>query len=484
MIVIQIFIDSEIRIIPVNRPLASKIIDELTIKNPAYAKRKAMGLPVWGIPRLIKFYNYVNNALVLPRGYLERLKEILNELDFTVEWFDHRLTLPEVYFNSQFTLRDYQLPVISEAITAESGVIVAPCGSGKTEMALALTAKIGQSALWLTHTKDLFNQTVDRAVLRLGLAKTEIGILNADKWIIGDKLTVGMVPSMSKHDLKGLINKFGTVIIDECHHCFKDAKSFAMFYAVLTQFPARYRIGVTATPHRSDGLVESIFLTIGQKIYEVPHSVLRLSGQVIVPVVKYIETDFRYDASDDLTFNDLLNSLCQDNARSSLVSKVIVQNAVNHYSLVLGDRIEHLQQIMSMVNAMNTGIRTALVTGDDPKKLREAVMQKIANKELDVLFATYQLAKEGLDIPHLDRLFMVTPKRDYALVTQAVGRISRPAAGKADAVVYDFYDIQVGVLINQAKSRRSKVYRKLDCQIFGWRAPKKTSVEDILKSAF
>ena len=81
------------------------------------------------------------------------------------------------------------------------------------------------------------------------------------------------------------------------------------------------------------------------------------------------------------------------------------------------------------------------------------------------LLATYQLAKEGLDIPRADRLFLVQPVRDATAIQQAVGRIMRPAPGKADALVYDFVDILVPTCKSQFSARKT-VYRKLNATIY------------------
>ena len=77
------------------------------------------------------------------------------------------------------------------------------------------------------------------------------------------------------------------------------------------------------------------------------------------------------------------------------------------------------------------------------------------------LFASYGLAKQGLDIPRLDRLYLVTPKKDYAVVTQSVGRIARTFDGKQDAICFDYVD-DIQFCQNQFKRRKTH-YRKAGC---------------------
>ncbi len=480
---LQSILDSKIRIQYAPRDLRATITDELTVPNPKYAKARAMGFSTYNIPRMIKLYEHIGNGIVLPRGYLNRLLQIAPDAEVT----DHRLTLPAAGFTSKIELRDYQAPVIPAAIKAQQGVIVAPCGSGKTEMGMEFVARVDQPTLWLTHTKDLANQSRDRAVSRLGLSKKEIGFIGGDTFRVGQRFTVGMVPTLAKRNLLDLTSQFGCIVIDECHHVFKDAKSVGTFQKVISSFPARYRIGLTATPHRSDGLVETMFYVLGPKIIEVEQGALKDAGQVIAPTVRFIETGWEFEYRED--FNELLGAMVEDAERNQLLLDVLAGHVEGHHSLILGDRISHLQEILNRVVNLKPGMtnRTAIVTGETPKAWREKIMQDTRSGKIQVLFATYALAKEGLDIPILDQLFLVTPKRDYAVVTQAVGRIARPADGKTSATVFDFYDSEVGVLIGQAVARRNKVYKPLQCKIINppvSRKQRELKLQQALQDAF
>ena len=69
--------------------------------------------------------------------------------------------------------------------------------------------------------------------------------------------------------------------------------------------------------------------------------------------------------------------------------------------------------------------------------------------------------KEGLDIPRLERLFLTTPQKDYAVITQSIGRIARISDGKREPVCYDFID-DIGYLV-KAYKKRCTTYRKNGC---------------------
>jgi superfamily II DNA or RNA helicase len=101
------------------------------------------------------------------------------------------------------------------------------------------------------------------------------------------------------------------------------------------------------------------------------------------------------------------------------------------------------------------------------KAEREQAIADMRSGAKRYLFATYSLCKEGLDIPRLERLYMTTPQKDYAVITQSIGRIARICAGKSQPIVYDFVD-NIQYLAKMYKVR-CRHYRKGGC--FFWEEP-------------
>ena len=99
------------------------------------------------------------------------------------------------------------------------------------------------------------------------------------------------------------------------------------------------------------------------------------------------------------------------------------------------------------------------------KQEREQAIEQMSNGQKKYLFATYSLAKEGLDIPCLERLYITTPQKDYAVVTQSIGRIARVCEGKKSPICTDFVD-DMGYLIKCYK-KRCTIYRKNGCYFTG-----------------
>ena len=101
------------------------------------------------------------------------------------------------------------------------------------------------------------------------------------------------------------------------------------------------------------------------------------------------------------------------------------------------------------------------MTSKKGKAEREKAIEDMRTGRKKYLFATYSLAKEGLDIPRLDRLFLTTPQKDYTVVTQSIGRVDRAFEGKENPVAYDFVD-NIAYLVKSYK-KRCTVYRKNGC---------------------
>lgn len=450
---IHLTIEHDIRI-PVNSippPLLETIMADLTIPNPAYASAVRMGRYTGNIPQRLTMWAVEGDTLTLPRGYGQTLLKRCRTLGIQFVTDDRRLTLPSVTFESRIKLRPYQVLAVERLVQMLAGGLVAPCGSGKTTMALQIIARAGQPALVLVHTRELLLQWIERATQFLGIPSGEIGIIGAGKWTIGDRLTVGLVQTLAKRDLADIRERFGLVILDEAHHA-----PASTFQRVFAAFPARYRLWLSATPERQDGLHPILYAVAGPIL----HTIGRADLPAVTPAMQVVETDFT-DCDDD--YSALLTRLTQDTRRNRLIASTIAQNAPGHYSLVLSERVDHLEALQVMLADISPTLRAATLTGQMAKRERTRVMEDVTARKVDVLFAT-QLTREGLDIPHLDQLFMSCPKRAAAAVEQECGRIMRPAEGKAGATVWDFWDSGSPMLRGQFWRRRD-VYRKLGMEV-------------------
>lgn len=429
-------------------PLQKKIESDLSLPNPEYQQALKYGYSTHDKPKEITLYRWEGTNMILPRGYVWTLIKLLKDSKVDYQIQDKRLLLPSVQFTSQIKLRPYQATAVEKLVKYRQGGIVAPCGAGKTAIMLEAMARIGQPSLWITHTKELADQVIERAEMFLGMDRNEIGLIGDGKFSIGERLTVALVQTLARANLDELVDKFGAIFVDEAHHM--AARSF--FYPV-GQFPARYRIWVSATPERADGLTEMVFTAGGSILHEIKQSEV----PTIIPELKVIETN--YTGFTDGDYPKLINHLINNEERNQLMVETIKSEAQGNYSLVLSDRIEHLEILKDKLEKELPQLKVAILNGSMKKKEREDIMNRVKAKEIHVLLAT-QLAREGLDITHLNRLFLTTPKRAGAAVQQEVGRIMRPCEGKSDAIVYDFWDNLNPILRSQFWKRR-EVYKKI-----------------------
>lgn len=278
-----------------------------------------------------------------------------------------------------------------------------------------------------------------------------------------------LIKAIEKGDVKQ--DDFGMLIIDECHRTSANPESLQMFRTCIEYFAARYRLGLTATLHRADGLADCITKIIGDVIYEIKKdkndyvSVYEGKELLRFPVdsfqvpakITVVETNYNVYDKDvfsadggTIVYARLISDLANDKNRNDMIIKTL--RTIKGSTIVLSERVDQLKYLCSQVE---NGVQ---IDGSTPKKEREQALEDARQGKYKYLFASYQLAKEGLDVKILSNLVMATPVRDFAIVTQSIGRIQRPYDNKTEARVYDFVD-PVGMLHRFFADRR-RTYRK------------------------
>lgn len=439
--------------------------ESLTLQNPAFYKLERMHKYTGNEPRTIELFSesYVGETRILtvPFGCLQEVWALYphqNAYKLTFE------TPAALSYTPLWPLMDYQEPVPALLKAGKNGILVAPCGSGKTVTGLMTLAAIGTRALWLCHTVDLLQQAKRTAMEALGLSAKEVGTITDGKVQLGTHITFATVQTMAKlKNLADYRDAFGAVVVDECHRCAVNAKTVGMYERVLSTLCCRYKLGLTATAHRSDGLIRGMFALLGPVLYEIPKEAVEARTMPVtvcqIPTA-YEPGDEVCDTDGTLLYARLVDDVALDTVRNEQIAADLLKNS-GHSCLVLSDRIYHLRILAEM---MPKEIPFTVVDGKTKRADRALALEAMRTGECRVLFATYALAKEGLDIPRLDRLFLAMGKRDYAVVVQSIGRIARKAPGKTDAIVYDYVDTSVGLLQKMARERR-RIYKKQDYTI-------------------
>lgn len=435
--------------------------NNLVLDNPEYLKKDRMGLWTGKTPREIVLYERNGRDLIIPFGCVGRLRESFADFPF----YSSICPVSKFNYKSGIYTYDYQEMAVKAALGAKNGILVAPCGSGKTQMGLEIVSRLGVKALWLTHTTDLLNQSMNRA--KSVYENWGIGTITGGKVNIGEGITFATVQTMAKVDLSQYKDAWSCIIVDECHRCIGSPTRVMQFYKVLSALSCRYKFGLTATPKRADGLQASMFALLGDIVYEVPKEAV---AHTTCPVeVRFIETDYFPDVSvvlagdGTLNYASLVDDLTHDKQRTECVFNAL--KALNERTLVLGNRVEYLKRLDEM--AKDAGMRSYCLSAVGNSKVakmeRKEVLRKLNEGEIDCVFATYQLAAEGLDCPNLRYVVFATPEKNERVVEQASGRVARKADGKTHGTIIDFED-SFGMYKGWAKKRKS-LYKKLGYDI-------------------
>ncbi len=453
-----VFVDNEITILNPTIEVRRWVKENLEFPNPDYSKKRRMGFWVGDTPKKIILYKQRGDELILPYGTLKTIKSMVGK-NPVIDLFK----IPsEVEYRCSIPLRSYQVVAVQEMINSGGGILKSKAGSGKTQMGIALVAALGRKALWITHTKDLLNQSKTRAEQYID--KSLIGTITEGKVNIGTGITFATVQTLSNINLPLFKNEWDCIIVDECHRVAGSTTSVTMFSKVLENLAARHKYGLSATVHRSDGLIKTTYALLGDVSYVVPDE--DVEKYTTNAKIRTISTNVKMstecmNTDGTLNYSKMINYLCSNSERNKLIVNDLIENQ-EHYNLILSDRLEHLQTIISMLPSYLQKL-VVYVDGKQSKVSREKAIEEMQNGNKRYLFASYKLAKEGLDIPRLDRLYLTTPQKDYAVITQAVGRIERVHENKTDAICYDYVD-NIPFLIKSYK-RRCSIYRKNGCEI-------------------
>lgn len=459
----ELTIGSELRIKGAGKELRGWCMENLVLPNPEYADRIRRGLWIGRTPQYLYLYRVEGEELVLPVGTGKDIRQFLDPKDaIKTDLADNG----KLDFAGEIPLYEYQQVAVDAMCQTSCGILKSPCGSGKTQMGIALSAALARKTLWITHTQDLLTQSYERAAQYF--PREIMGKITGGKVHIGTHFTFATVQTLCKLDLTQYRYSWDVIIVDECHRLAGTPTKITMFYRVLNNLAARYKFGLSATVHRSDGLIRSTFAALGLVIYQVPEA--EVEAKTMKVSICERNTGVKasrscLDTDGTMDYAKLIPYLVENPERNQLIVKDIVSNA-KHWNLILSDRLDHLRILMGSLPKECLPFAAMIdgsMTSKKGKAERAAAIEDMRTGKKHFLFASYSLAKEGLDIPRLDRLYLTTPKKDFAVVTQSIGRIARRFPEKEDAICYDYLD-DIAFCQNQYRRRKTH-YRKAGCEL-------------------
>ena len=475
----------------------------LTFDNPQYAQAKRYGRSKYtSIPPHLYYFKEVSvsngdgtrsKVLDIPIGV--NLSELLNT---EIEFKDGR-TLNQVnYPKFNLELRKDQQRAENDYLKCRDKVytknlVQLPTGKGKSILALHLAQKLKQKTLVLVHKDDLVVGWTKDIKLCFG-EDIEVGLIKAKKRLVGEQITIATVQTlsrMSEEELSHYTNQFGLVVQDEVHHI------GLKIFNIIDKFNSYYKLGLSATPTRSDGLdfVFDIFMggLCHKYVYD-PTDTDILKVKVIVKNSKFkykpflhkgmiynyydfdpkelptnpnFLKDIPYKERPTVPFLTIDNAIVTSREHKIMVCKDIINEyRQGHSCIALFTQKEHINLYYKYLCRYIPKDQIMLYYGDSKEK-SEDMMKKAENKEVLVTLGTYAKATEGTNVKSWEVEFLVSSINNEKNVEQATGRIRRSKKGKLDPVIVYDYMCKDCYSVSSHINTRLSVYNRLQYDVIG-----------------
>lgn len=424
-------------------PLLNALKRTAAFQNPEFYKKQAMRLSTALTPRVVACAEDLPQHLALPRGCLEEVRILLQEIRSDLELRDEREEgrALDVAFRGELTKSQSQ--AVRALVSYDAGILVAPAGAGKTVVATDLISRRARNTLILVHRTQLVEQWIARLAMFLDIEAKQIGRIGGGRRKPNGDLDVAMIQSLvRKNRVDDLVATYGHVIVDECHHI-----PAVSFERVMREVKARFITGLTATPHRRDGHHPILQLQLGPVRFTIQRQrdgrTLPFSHRLLVR-----ETSFTIQRPQELGIQEIYRQLAHDHRRNDLIlDDIIAAVAEGRSPFVLTERRDHLELLAERLKAF-VGHLVVLRGGMRSRERRAAAKQlaSISEAEERLLLATGRFVSEGFDDARLDTLFLTMPVSWRGTLVQYAGRLHRLHPSKEEVRIYDYVDRQVPML--------------------------------------
>ena len=370
----------------------------------------------------------------------------------------HPIALEE----SGWELRDYQQYATESFWEGGSGVVVLPCGAGKTIVGAAAMAKAKATTLILVTNTVAGRQWRDELLRRTTLTENEIGEYSGEKKEIKPVTiaTYQVVTRKTKGEYRALelfdSRDWGLVIYDEVH--LLPAPVFRMS----ADLQSRRRLGLTATLVREDGREGDVFSLIGPKRYDAPWKELELSG--FIATADCVEVRVDMNAEERMVYataenRDRYRISATAEAKFTAVKEIIGKHA-GQQMLIIGGYVEQLEDISKRLDA-------PLIHGKTSNAQREKLFDAFRAGDIQVLVVS-KVANFSIDLPEAAVAIQLSgtfgSRQEEA---QRLGRLLRPKADGGEATFYtlvtrDSIDATYALHRQRFLAEQGYAYRLLD----------------------
>lgn len=330
---------------------------------------------------------------------------------------------------------------VLKVIREDYGAILSvPTGYGKTAMSLKIISELGRLALFVVNTGDLLEQAV-RAFRKFS-PDVRIGVIQGTVYQVDNvDIVVGMMQTLASRMPD--MSMFGTLVIDEAHTVCCRWLSRCLFNC-----PARYRLAVSATPKRADGMERVLNWHFGSGGFFLRED---SSSRSFRPSVRRINFGSRYVPSGSLSRVSIISSLCDSRPRNSIITDVITDAYREGRRIMCGsERKDQLTLLRAMLVFSDVVEDDILILTADTKNRRELVLSNYR-----IILGTYKLIETGLNVPEFDTAVWCSPR---SKAQQFCGRVLREHPDKKVPLIIDFVDEHP--LFRNSHSARMRYFRE------------------------
>lgn len=402
------------------------------------------------------------HSIAVPPSERGRLKQALlkagwpaEDLAGYVDGESHPIALN----HDGWQLRDYQQYATEAFWSGGSGVVVLPCGAGKTIVGAAAMAKAESTTLILVTNTVAGRQWRDELLRRTTLTENEIGEYSGEKKEI-KPITIAtyqVVTRKTKGEYRALelfdSRDWGLIIYDEVH--LLPAPVFRM----TSDLQSRRRLGLTATLVREDGREGDVFSLIGPKRYDAPWKELEMAGYIAT--AECIEVRVDMDAEERMLYataqpRDRYRIAAQAAAKLRAVDKILAHHP--QQALIIGGYVDQLKELGAHLDA-------PVIDGSTSTAKRERLFQQFRDGSLPVLVVS-KVANFSIDLPEAALAIQVSgtfgSRQEEA---QRLGRLLRPKEEEAlfySLVTRDSLDADYAVHRQRFLAEQGYAYRLID----------------------
>ena len=330
-------------------------------------------------------------------------------------------------------IRQYQEHAAEGFFHGGSGVVVLPCGAGKTIVGAAAMAQVKATTLILVTNTIAARQWRDELLKRTTLTEDEIGEYSgAKKEIRPVTIATYQVMTKKKNGVYAHLDLFdthdwGLIIYDEVHLL------PAPIFRFTADIQSRRRLGLTATLVREDGMEGEVFSLIGPKRFDVPWKEIEAQGY-IAPA-ECIEVRVNLTEAERLSYATAEPEERYRFCATTRTKRNVVEELVAYHA---GEQVLVIGQYIDQLDDLSETLGVPLIKGDTPQKERERLFASFRTGEITCLVVS-KVANFSVDLPEATIAIQVSgafgSRQEEA---QRLGRILRP---KADGRTAKFYSV-------------------------------------------